>query len=652
LQPLHPGARAASFFGLVNVVFLVLLGLAWAVIECFIGGTRLLYSLPAYGLISVAALLTVASVRRKQISPDAFCIVATLILGGWVLYRAWCSPVPYLAWPDLFMMTGCLMTYLMTALYLNRTRGQTAMIVVLWCIAAVQIWVGVIQFTANPRFMLFGFIRQPGGRASGMYISPNNYAGFLVTVAVLSVSMGIWSRWKLWARVLALYIAVCCMLGVAISGSRGGYFATIGSLLSFVIGTLYLIRIAQPRRFLWVALGSIGGLLAVISLAAYLMHSSDFLTSRMNMMLAKDVRIYNWEAALDHIRVSPWVGTGAGTHLIYGRLFRRPEIQVDPVHAHCDYLELVAEYGFVGGGCMALFIAAHVWRALRTYSEILRRRFIPSGYYRSNSFAIQFGALCAVGGLAIHSVVDFDMHIPANALIFAFLFGVIANPGLEGEPQFASRIVTPLAKAILPLLGVLMLWRALPLLPSEYWSEQARTALRDEHFLDAIAYAKRGLQTPGETQTPAPVDGAPAPTLFDKITNKAGGDPQNFDLYLYIGEANRGLGQRMMNPFMKRMYLNRAVAAFDAGMKVFPQDESLLIRYGQALDGLRKYSDAEVIYQKTLGLDPNLDLVRAYYEKHLVLEGKKAEADALEQARIKAGWKQVDPEQGAEMVLQ
>jgi O-antigen ligase len=636
----------------VNVVFLILLGLAWAAIECFIGGTRLLYSLPAYGLVSIAALLTLASVRRKRIPPDASCIGATLLLGGWILFRAWHSPVAYLAWPDLFMMTGCLMTYLLTALYLNGTRDQTAMIVVLWCIAALQIWVGVIQFTSNPGFMLFGFLRQPGARASGMYISPNNYAGFLVTVAVLSVSMGIWSRWKLWARILALYIAVCCMLGVAISGSRGGYFATIGSLLSFVVGTMYVIRVAQPRRFLWVALGSLGGLVAVVALTAYLMHASDYLTGRMNMMLAKDVRIYNWEAALDHIRVSPWIGTGAGTHLIYGRLFRRPPIQVDPVHAHCDYLELVAEYGFVGGACMAVFLTAHVWRALRTYSEILRRRFIPSGYYRSNSFAIQFGALCAVGGLAIHSVVDFDMHIPANALIFAFLFGVIANPGLEGQPQRAARIFTPLAKVILPLLGVLMLWRGLPLLPSEYWSEQARTALRDEQFLDAIASAKRGLQPSGEAPAPVSAEGAPAPTLLDKLSSKAGGDPQNFDLYLYLGEANRGLGQRMANPFMKRMYLNRAVAAFDAGLKVFPQNESLLIRYGQTLDSLKDYAGAEGIYQQALSIDPNLGLVHDFYEKHLVLEGKKAQAEEVERAWLKAGWKEVDPEQRTDNLLQ
>ena len=638
----------------MNVVYLALLGLAWVVIECFIGGTRLLYSLPAYGLISIAAVLTLASIRRKKISPDPFCVVSTLILGGWVLYRAWHSPVVYLAWPDLFMMIGCLMTYLMTALYLNGTRSQTAMIAVLWCIAAVEVWVGVVQFTKDKGFMLFGLIRPPGDRASGMYISPNNFAGYLVTVAVISVCLGVWSRWKLWAKVTAFYVAVFCLLGVAISGSRGGYFATIGSLLSFAIGTMYAIRVLEPRKFLWVALGSIGGVAAVVGLAAYLMLNSGYLAHRMQTMVAKDVRIYNWEAALDNIRVSPWIGTGSGTHLIYGRLFRRPQIQVDPVHAHCDYLELLAEYGIVGGACMALFLTAHVRRGLRTYSEILRRRLLPAGYHRSNTFAMQLGALCAVGGLAIHSVVDFDMHIPGNALIFAFLFGIIANPGLEKEPQWASRVFTPLAMAVLPLLGVLMLWRVLPLLPSEYWSEQARISLRDQQFLDAIAYAKRGLGAlPAvPAQSPDPAAGDAAPSLLNQLLAKGPGDPQNPDLYMYIGEANRGLGQRMMNPFMKKLYLKRAVEAFDAGLKIFPQSESMLIREGQSMDGMRDFADAEGVYQKALTLDPNLDLAHAFYENHLILEGKKAEADEVERVRQKAGWKEVDPDQKTDALLQ
>jgi len=356
------------------------------------------------------------------------------------------------------------------------------------------------------------------------------------------------------------------------------------------------------------------------------------------------VRIYNWQAALDHIRLSPWIGTGSGTHLIYGRLFRRPPIQVDPVHAHCDYLELIAEYGIAGAACMALFLTAHIRKALRTFSAILRQRFIPSGLHRSNRFALQFGALCAVVGLAIHSVVDFDMHIPGNALVFAFLFGMLANPEIQDPPAVVDRRVTPWIKLLLPALGLFMLWRGMPMLPSEYCSEIARRALRNHNFLDSIAYAKKGIG-PGTTPPPSPAadaDPADEPELLDKLLAKAGPNPRNPDLYFYLGEANRGLAMRMGNLYLRQNYYGRAATAFEAGLKLFPEDESMLIRYGQVLDGLHRFPDAEVVYQKALTWDPKLDTLHEYYESHLAAEGKKAEAAALARERQESRPNEVD----------
>ena len=614
----------------MNFVFLSILALVWIGIECCIGGTRLIFSLPFYSLLSIAGLLSLASIRAKRPPPDALCLGATLLLGAWILSRAWLSPFPHLARPDFFMMIGCLMAYLLTAFYITRIRDQTILVLVLWAIASLEIWVAVVQFIKDPGFMLFGLLRPPGPRPSGMYISPNNFAGFLAAVAVISLSFGVWSRWRGWAKMLAVYVAIVCLAGVAISGSRGGYFAAIGSLLCFAAGSIYAIRAVDPRRFLPVAICSLGGLAAVIALAAFLMGHSELLSHRMQTMVTKDVRIYNWLAALDHIRVNPWIGTGSGTHLVYGRLFRRPEIQADPVHAHCDYLELLAEYGIAGAACMALFLAAHTRRALRTYSEILHRRLIPSGFYRSNSFALQLGALCAVAGLAVHSVVDFDMHIPANALIFAFLFAVIANPGMERPPGFANRSLFPFAKLLLPALAILMLWRGAPLIPSEYCSELARCSLRNHALVAAIKYCEEEI---GPTSQDIDLRAAiifQNPDTLCKVLTRTGPDPTNPDVYFYLGEANRAIAEAVPpSQFLHRHYLFLAAAAFKAGLKVFPLDESMLVRYGETLDALRQYSEAEPVYQKALAWDPNLNVLHQYYEAHLTAEGKKAEADAF-----------------------
>ena len=52
-----------------------------------------------------------------------------------------------------------------------------------------------------------------------------------------------------------------------------------------------------------------------------------------------------WKAAIDQAKMNPVVGTGAGTYQYLARLFRPPFTQSDPVYAHNDYLQLLAEYG-------------------------------------------------------------------------------------------------------------------------------------------------------------------------------------------------------------------------------------------------------------------------------------------------------------------
>ena len=478
----------------MNFVYLSLLAAAWILIQCLIGGTRLLFSLPAYGLIAFAAVLSVASIRSRRVPPSALCVLSTLALGGWVLYRSAHSPIWYLSLPDFFMMIGCLTVYFLTAYHLTTVKDRGILFGVLWLLAAAEVFCGLVQFLKDQHFMPFGLLRAANvERASGMFISPNHFAGFLETVAILSIAMAVWSRWPLWSKALAVYIALSCWLGVAISGSRGGYFATITTMLVFSIGSIYTMRLTNPRMFVATMIGSVCAVALIIGLAAFMMSSSHLLNNRMHTMVAKDPRIYNWEAALDHIRVSPWIGTGSGTHLIYGRLFRRSQIQADPVHAHCDYLELIAEYGIVGGCCMLLFILAHVVNGLAGFSNILRRRLLPSGISQSNTFAMNFGALCAIAGLAVHSVVDFNMHIPGNALLFAFIFGIVANPGVERASSFVAGRIVPWGRVVLPALGGWMIWAGLPLLPSEWCAEQSREALRDQQFFESINYANIAL---------------------------------------------------------------------------------------------------------------------------------------------------------------
>ncbi len=116
--------------------------------------------------------------------------------------------------------------------------------------------------------------------------------------------------------------------------------------------------------------------------------------------MAKD----SWRIFLDH----PILGTGLGT---LQEVFPRYETLYDGLvvnHAHNDYVEALAETGLIGGIFGAAFLIilfGGAWVRLKRAKITM-------------DLAFFMGALIACCGLLAHSLVDFNLHIPSNALLF------------------------------------------------------------------------------------------------------------------------------------------------------------------------------------------------------------------------------------------
>jgi len=78
-------------------------------------------------------------------------------------------------------------------------------------------------------------------------------------------------------------------------------------------------------------------------------------------------------------------------------------------HAHDDYAQALAETGLVGGALILLAVGTFFYLAFDRWGERLR-------YHQG---WIRLGATVGCCGLLIHSFVDFNLHIPANAAWFA-----------------------------------------------------------------------------------------------------------------------------------------------------------------------------------------------------------------------------------------
>ena len=230
----------------MNVFYTVLILLALAAIELLIGGVRLLFSLPAYGILALAALASLADLRRPKLPPSGWCLLASALFFGYGLGRALLSPVIYLAWADEFAILGALIVYLLTACYLTDPRRRVWLLAGLLVIAGVNLFVGVRQFTEGSGYMLFGFLRsaQYLGRASGLYICPDHLAGYLEVVGCLTLSMAIWSRCRAWVKLLFAYGALCCVGGLLITESRGGALGFGAGLGVLTVLGLWRVRVS------------------------------------------------------------------------------------------------------------------------------------------------------------------------------------------------------------------------------------------------------------------------------------------------------------------------------------------------------------------------------------------------------------------------
>jgi tetratricopeptide (TPR) repeat protein len=264
---------------------------------------------------------------------------------------------------------------------------------------------------------------------------------------------------------------------------------------------------------------------------------------------------------------------------------------MDPVYTHNDYLQLAAEYGIVAMVAFLAFFAAHLRRGAITARRLGPRRIGATHRVLSNAMALNLGALGAIAAYAVHSFFDFNLHIPANILLMAFVFGLLANNGVEqyaasAEPRSWKRIAAGSAIVVLSLTLAIQIWR---LAPGEFYAEQARVAVRDRQAIAGISFALQGLR-------------------FEK---------QNPDLYYYLGRSRVLAGEEQSSSVARDSFFLAALPAYETARRLSPLDETYWVELGLTFDSLGRFKEAEWMFTEALRLDPKSPPIRGYYTAHL-----------------------------------
>ncbi len=589
----------------MNYVYIGLLVAAFVLIELLIGGTRLLFSLPSCGILALVSFLSLYSFRKNQVPANVYCLGSTVVFAGYVVIRIFFSPVEYVARGDLYILLGALMVYLFVALILTVPKYRFIFAMTLLVIALVHVTIGGIQYFRGERFPIFDFLQHtdPGLRASGLYICPNHLAGYLEVSALMGLSIVCWSRQTFWLKLLAGYGSAVCVAGLILTASRGGYLSTSFGLVVFMTLSWIAIRRASRHQIWASAFGA-------IIIAALLFGSITAIFSRHYALQARaarlldtgDIRVTLLKSAIEQFKLNPVVGTGGGTFQYYARVFRPPNIVADPVTAHNDYVQFLAEYGAIGATLVAGFIFVHLWFGGRALNYFVTERPIARYRLQSDSLALNIGAMSAAASYVVHSFFDFNLHIPANAMLLGFIFGILANPGIlmprvnEAHERFSHHL-----KLALPVIGIWIAAFGLPTLPAEYFAEKARVALTEERHEDSISLAELGLP----------------------------GDRKNPFIPLYLGQAHSSIAETSTNAAAAAASYASAIESFRIGLKLYPQEQWLMVGLGSALDGLGRFEEARPVYEEALRWNPTSSQIYLYFATHLRLAGRFDEAEAM-----------------------
>jgi O-antigen ligase len=571
------------------ILTLVALGLIAS--QVLIGGARPAYALPAYLVLAASALAIIPLWKVVHVQPNLVCVGSAVALALYLGARALLSPVPYLARPDLCLILAGLVVYLLGALYLSGTKQRLALILILVLFSIGHVALGVVQFKDQQHFMPLPWTFRPdfGFRASGFYISPNHLAALLGMLAVLTLSICAWSRLELSKRAFAFYGFIVCLTGIALTGSRGGYFSTAAGLVAFGALSFFLAQRFNRPNFFGVAVATAFVLTCVVVVSLLFVVQSEIYEKRLRHVQdpSRQARLLA-PAAFQQLRLNPVWGTGSGTFTYYGRQFRDPAVQNDPQHAHNDFLELLAEYGWVGAALFGIFLGAHLTAAAAGMRCVLEQKIKPTAHTASNELALLVGTICALTVGLVHASRDFTFHLPANALLAAFLCSILANPTVE-TPGCRRRERLPGWLSLSPLAAAaLLLLAAAPHLWAEVLAERARLALRDRDFPAALDLARDAMRR----------------------------DPGNPEVCYYAGEALHYQALVAGDPAKTAGLRREAVAAYELGLKAFPRDVRLLLKLGLALDDLGQFARGDTIFQQALDAAPNSGTVHGCVALH------------------------------------
>jgi O-antigen ligase len=568
----------------------------------------------------VLAILIFSPLATGAVRPQDFLVVQWLTLATLAVWavRFCVNPKhrllwPPICWPVLLFMAYAVGRYatadieyvarqetiklllygfLFFAVLNNLHRQETTGVV-----ASVLIFLGMaIAFYALVQFLtesnkVWHFVR-PGGyakRGSGTFICPNNMAGYLEMLLPLAMAYTLTGRFTYLRKVFIGYAALMIFTGITVSISRGGWVAAGLSLLVLFV---FFVR-QRDYRF-----QAIGLLAAFTVIATVLLSRADLRPSQQDKLTAEiivdDVRGLIWAPAVQMWQDHPWWGVGPAHFDHRFRAYRPASsyIQARPDRVHNDYLNTLVDWGVVGGLLVLAALACFFWGVVRSWKFVLRAQNDLTAK-RSNRTSFVLGGVLGLVAILVHSFFDFNMHIPANAILAVVLLALVAGHFRFATEKYWFTVRWPLKVPVL-----IILLAGLGYLGHETWQRTRE-----------IGWLVRAERLPEYSDA-----------RIAALEEAYAIDNRNFETAYDIGERLRLKSWNGEEGY--ETIARGAMDWFRRSMALNPHDPYPSMRLGMCLHWLRRHDQAAPYFRRAIELDPNSYYTRAHMGWHYAQLGQ------------------------------
>lgn len=527
--------------------------------------------------------------RRFLFPPVCWAVVA---FTGYVVVRYFQAGVEYTAREELIRILIYAFLFFAVVNHLHRQESTQIISFVLIFLAMGIAAYAVYQFATNSDRVM-GFIKpaQYLKRGSGTYICPNHLAGFLEMILPLAMAYVFMAKVGPATKVFIGYAGMVMLAGIGVSISRGGWIATA---LALTVLFIVLLRQRQYRIPAIVALTVLLGFgIAFVSNARLTQKrfSEMFVAGKL-----EDVRFRLWKPAVNMWEDHALWGVGPGHFDLRFRQYRPDDVQMRPYYVHNDYLNTMADYGVAGTGLVLsawvlLFVGVfQTWKfVLRVSSDGASRK--------SNKPAFVLGASIGLLAILLHSMVDFNMNIPANAILAVTLMALLSS-----HLRFSTDRYWVRGSVWLKLLVTLICVGG-----SYYLGAQGIRRFRETVRLEKAEKEQEY-----------------SPARIAALEKAFAEEPMNSKTAYEIGESYR-IQSWEGNSDYKEL-AQKAMEWFDRVMKLNPYDGYAWMRYGMCLDWLGRKEEAERYFERGKELDPNGYYMIAIQGWHLIQLGDYAGA--------------------------